>query len=301
MRDARTVVVGFILMGAVLPVFGEDSLNTTIGDKAVSIRAGDAVLLNYRYGGVPFKPYVKELFTPAGVNVLLDAPHDHLHHHALMLALGIDGIDFWGETPGCGHQKHSEFKKLKGAAGFVESLYWADPKSGKVLVDEKRTILACLVDEGKATLVTWQSVFAVGEGVEKVSFDGRHYFGLGMRFVRAMDGGRFFNADKAEAVVYRGDENLVRSRWCAYTAKVDGKTVTVAMFDAAKNARHPATWFTMKKPFAYMAGTLALYKETLELKEGDRLNLRYGVAVWDGEVSSERIEAVYREWIKRKD
>jgi hypothetical protein len=122
-----------------------------------------------------------------------------------------------------------------------------------------------------------------------------------MRFIRAMDGGRFFNADKTEGVVYRGDEKLVRSRWCAYMAKVDGKVVTVAMFDAAKNVRHPATWFTMSKPFAYMADTLALYKETLELKEGDRLNLRYGVALWDGEVGSEKIEAVYMEWIKRKD
>ena len=45
--------------------------------------------LTYSYRSVPAKPYVKRLTTPGGVNILRDAPHDHLHHHALMMALGV--------------------------------------------------------------------------------------------------------------------------------------------------------------------------------------------------------------------
>ena len=276
-------------------------------DKAtILIHADKQPILRYRYGDVRFKPYVKELFTPAGVNILLDSPADHVHHRGLMLALGIDGIDFWGETEGCGYQKHVSLQSprtvknnLTQAVTFTEALDWVRPDSDKTLVKEKRVITAGRTDKGNATLVTWRSLFTLAEGVDAVKFDGRHYFGLGMRFIRAMDAtGTFLNADDAKAVVYRGDEKLTNSRWCAYTVSIEGKPVTVAMFDAPKNPRHPALWFMMKKPFAYISATLGLHKETLDLKQGDKLNLRYAVVLWDAEVKPEKIEATYKQWLK---
>ena len=35
-----------------------------------------------------------------GENLLRDAPHDHLHHHALMYGIRVNGVNFWEETPG---------------------------------------------------------------------------------------------------------------------------------------------------------------------------------------------------------
>ena len=76
-------------------------------------------MLQYRYGDVPFKPYVKELFTSSGINVLLDAPPDHLHHHGLMFACAVNNVDFWGEAVGSadghfepqpGKQRHQRFE-----------------------------------------------------------------------------------------------------------------------------------------------------------------------------------------------
>ena len=56
-------------------------------------------MLSYRHAGTKFKPYVERLFTPKGVQVLRDAPHDHVHHHALMLAFGLnEELDYWGEV-----------------------------------------------------------------------------------------------------------------------------------------------------------------------------------------------------------
>ena len=79
---------------------------------------------------------------------------------------------------------------------------------------------------------------------------------------------------------------------------MNDKDVTVAMFDHPKNARHPATWFTMHKPFAYLSATLGLHEKPLEIdKKG--LNVCYGVALWDGKVSKERIEKLYKKWIKQ--
>jgi len=88
-----------------------------------------------------------------------------------------------------------------------------------------------------------------------------------------------------------------RADWCAYTAPVDNKPVTVAMFDHPENARHPASWFTMKTPFAYLSATLNLAKEPMTLTAGKPLRLRYGVALWDGKIEAGQIGRAYQTWV----
>ena len=58
------------------------------------------------------------------------------------------------------------------------------------------------------------------------------------------------HADDKPGEIVRGDERLTAAKWCAYTAKADGKPVTAAIFDHPGNVRHPAKMFTMSKPFA---------------------------------------------------
>jgi hypothetical protein len=110
------------------------------------------------------------------------------------------------------------------------------------------------------------------------------------------EAGRFQNADRKTGEVFRGDERLLRSSWCAYTADVDGKPLTVAMFDHPDNPRHPATWFTMAKLFAYLSATLNLHTEPLKIEPQKPLLLRYGVALWEGKVEAGEINRAYRRW-----
>jgi hypothetical protein len=110
--------------------------------------------------------------------------------------------------------------------------------------------------------------------------------------------GRHFNADGAEGQPVRGQERLVRSRWCAYTAKAEGKPVTVALFDHPENPRHPATMFTMTGPFAYLSATLNLSKEPLTVQADNPLTLRYGAAVWDGEIDAAAVQRVYQVFLR---
>jgi len=273
-------------------------------DATVAVSAGDRPVLQYRYTGVPFKPYVKEWFSPQGRNVLRDAPHDHLHHHAMMFAVGVDGIDFWSENPRCGRQVHRSLDKTKTATGdglarasFRHQIDWVVPNSDAVLLHEQRTIEVLRGKDLSASLLSWRCRLQPAAGKESVTLGGSHYFGLGIRFVESMDRvGRFFNADAAEGQVVRGEERLVRSKWCAYTAPVDSQPVTVAVFDHPRNPRHPATMFTMPRGFAYLAATLNLSKEPLTVKAGQPLELHYGVGLWDGEVDTAEVEGLYRRW-----
>ena len=286
-------------------VRAEAPLRVVVDANSIWIEAGESPVLQYRYGDVPFKPYVKELCTPGGLNVLLDAPHDHLHHHGLMFAVAVDGVNFWEETPTAGRQVQRsplatilQGKDQGGpGAGFCTGPSWTTATGSLVGLSEARTIKACRMGEPEATVVTWQSECRAIRPRAALTLSGSHYFGLGMRFVRSMDGGEFFNADGKEGTVFRGEERLVRSDWCAYAAAIEGKPVTVAMFDDPNNPRHPATWFTMAEPFAYLSATLRLHEEPLLVTFDRPLRLRYGVALWDGRPDSEAIETLYGRWV----
>jgi len=250
----------------------------------------------------PFKPYVRELFTPAGVNILRDSPADHKHHHGLMFAVAVNGTDFWSENENCGRQEievgrvrgtRPQHDPAHGVCDYV--ILWSTPQKEVVLV-ERRTIRAMRTGEPAATLLCWQAQLAAPHEKQPATLSGSTYFGLGMRFVPSMDtGGRFFNSDGKAGVEGTND---ARSAWCAYAAAADGKPVTVAMFDSPKNARHPATWFTMDQGFAYLSATLNLSKEPLVIEPGKPLDLRYGVAVWDGHVEPATVEKLYRQWVE---
>ena len=307
MRTGKSLFVIIAVCGAWHSTAADEAATAPLGitaDKtSVTIRDGDRPLLRYQRTANPMKPYVQQLFSPSGINVLRDSPHDHVHHHALMYAVGVDGVDFWSETEQCGRQQPQSLSGMKSAvengvpwAGFTQQIDWVDSDAEKRLA-ESRSIFVCRPTDTAATLVTWQSRLEPPPGKDSVVLGGSHYFGLGMRFVESMDTvGRHFNADKKQGELVRGDERLARSRWSAYTAPAEGKPVTVAMFDHPGNARHPAHFFTMLQHFAYVSATGNLWKEPLTVKAGQPLQLRYAVVVWDGEVGATEIEKLYRQW-----
>ena len=314
MQTCRWMFALALAVGCLAPAAQGWAANLrTVQDKStISILEGDRPVLRYRFADVPQKPYADQLFSPSGVQILRDSPHDHKHHHGLMYAVTVDKVDFWVESGkgeanrGIGRQVHrslgdvrAEVRNGTGRAGFVEELDWLGPAADKPLAVERRQIDVLRADDLGATLLEWRCRLQTPSGKDSIRISGSHYFGLGMRFVESMDrGGRFFcGADKPGTGV-RGDEKLTPARWCAYTAKADGKPVTVAMFDHPANVRHPALMFTMTQPFAYLSATLNEWKEPLVVKAGHPLNLCYGVALWDGEADKAAVEKLYQRWLK---
>ena len=313
MEKPKTITVRF-LIGVLAPTAmtlvaaqgaaPANPMRITIEQDTLSIHGEDHILLRYRYDDVPFKPYVQQLFSPGGINILRDAPADHKHHHALMFAVGVGGVNFWEEQQAPGRQEHRAFTDVTVDrhgdipwAGLTEQLAWLNPGGKVLLLNEHRTIRLCQPGDPKVTLLTWESRFEVPQGRGSATLAGSHYFGLGMRFLTSMDvGGQFRNAAGKAGDVVRGDERLVRSDWCTYTASANGKPVTVAMFGHPDNLRHPTQWFTMTKPFAYLSATLNLHKEPLKIVSGKALVLRYGVALWDGQVERGTIDHLYKQW-----
>lgn len=286
----RAFVLGMVLQAVAAVAWGGA---TAPGDGG-TVKLGNPKLLVYKHGDVAFKPYVKDLHTPGGINVLRDAPHDHLHHHALMYAMKVDGVNFWEEVGEAGRQLTKEV--VREDDGLRTRLHWVNT-GDEVLLHEDRRIRVPHVAQPGATLAEWTSRFTVPEGRDGAVLGGNHYHGLGMRFVASMDeNGTFLSSSDAEGEVVRGTERLTPGAWCAYRAEAEGKPVTVAMFDHPDNPR-PALWFTMTEPFAYLSATINLWREPLEMKQGETVTLTYGVAVWDGYVARDTIARLYRKWL----
>lgn len=290
-----------------VPAADLPALGATSDAHLITVAASGRPLLKYRFGGMPRKPYVAELYSPSGRQVLRDSPQDHKHHHALMLALGAGGVDFWSENENCGSQRHVGMtppEVTATAAGrairFTQELEWAGPGQKEPILSERRTIDTSCEQDVPATLVTWRSRLQPAAGRAEVELSGAHYFGLGVRFVTSMDGTGKFRTDSGQlGEVVRGTERVGPAKWCAYSAPVDGKSVTLALFDSPHNPRHPAPMFTMTAPFAYVSATLNLWKQPLVLKASTSpLILRYGIALWDGDVDQQVIERLYAKWVQ---
>jgi len=218
---------------------------------------------HHRFRDVGQKPYIDFLGTPGGMNILRDAPPDHYHHHGLMFAIRVNGVNFWEEHPDVYPGKEQivpeRFVRTGIECGqdgtFVDEsldLNWVSPR-GTLLLEERRFIRAQMKSESEPTLLTWVSVFTrpkdreqagilpnvtipphSAELEERIFFHGSSYNGLGLRFDESMDfGGRFFYSDGSEELPIDGYElhKNVRCRWAAYTAKLHEKPVTVALYD----------------------------------------------------------------------
>jgi hypothetical protein len=266
----------------------------------VMIYAGEKELLLYKQAKNAHKPYVRELLTPGGVNVLLDSPSDHKHHHGLMFACRVDGINFWEETNQSGYEVSEDYKEVLTTdeqGRFIVRINWMNAAKNQVFMSEIRSVAAEHITSEETNLFTWQSIFSAPENKSAVTLSGAHYNGLGMRFPRSMDkDGQFVTAGNKTGEIFRGEERLITDDWCAYYSQVDGRKVTVAMLGSPENPRSPTTWFTMKVPFAYMAATMRLHEEPYILESDEPLTLTYGIALWDGHVEQQKIGETFTLW-----
>ena len=281
-------------------------------EELYSVYLGGQRVFRYRIAPNPYKPYVDYLVTPSGRNLLRDAPADHLHHHGLMFAVRANGVNFWEEHQQPGTQAHEGHIRQHAAqtaedvtAGIGHRVHWMPYEDGgPILVEERDLELRSARDENEPTLLTWRARFTAPEGQGAVEISGAHYHGLGARFLAEMDqDGAFLTPadESADPEHVRGSEQLARAPWQAYQSEAEGGPVTFAMFCHPGNYRHPAWWFQMDDPFAYLSATMYVHEDPFELADGDTLTLTYGVALWDGHPGEEVIQAAYDKWLNAED
>jgi hypothetical protein len=268
----------------------------------------------YSFAPEKFKPYVKELCTIEGENLLRDAPFDHLHHHALMFAIRVNGINFWEEVTGAGVEKpvktaKPEIRTMGGRqqAQIQQTVHWVAaqdaflPDTAKVaLLIEERT-LSLSVDPGsKEVALHWKSDFQLGGKTNVVTLAGANYYGLGMRFRQDLDPVAVHLLAGGAPDLSDNKQDVSKHAWGAVQFDQPGKPATIVLYGHPSNPRGDAVYFSMRTPFAYLSGTQELYKEPIVYKDQDRFQLHYLVTVHPEKRSSEKIAERGRVWQNSK-
>ena len=273
-------------------------------------------LLAYAFATNQFKPYVRELFTLRGDAVLRDAPADHRHHHGLMYAIRVNGVNFWEEVNQPGHQRHVKLlahdtRRSAGGlpqASFTELVHWV-PHADRARQDttpaaflvERRT-LTLTVDEAKEEVaLAWHAEFEVGMRTNRLMLHGSDYNGLGLRLPAAWDHvARHENSERAPYPA-GGKPGAVPARWGAVSHTIDGRAMHVALFARASGQAGTNFFFAMTEPFTYLAATQGLDKAPLEYRSGDRFAIDHLVLVYPTARTAAQVEARYQAWVAEPD
>ncbi len=315
------LIVALTLCGLVraeTPNDGGESIKLNDSGKQVAITLGDELFTEFDYRDYS-KPILYPIYGPGQVGMTRNWPmkddvegeaHDHPHHKSMWISHEISGIDFWGESGGKVVTKNveTEFSGTPKPNNVLRATsVWRTKEGDKPLLTDKTTYwfggtnasrwIECLVDF-EATYGdiqfddTKEGLFAIRthpdlrltsspkRGVEEV----------------------FGSAVNSEGVTGKAIWGK-RARWLLYQGKINGKPMSIAMYDHPQNLRHPTTWhardygLVTANPFG-MHHFLGKEKGAgaFKIAKDDHLKLQYRVEFFRGEVTPSDVEASYQKF-----
>lgn len=281
------------------------SLDATRGEAVISFR-GKRVLV-YAFADSQFKPYVRELYTLRGENVVRDAPSDHLHHHGLMFAVQVNEVNFWEERGTPGRQVSDRLpivKTRRSRTGLPEAevvhvIRWQPPGNDAptaALLVEERTLKITVNPGVEEVSVAWQSRFQVGPGVPQVALAGAEYNGLGMRLPAEFDHVAIFQNSAGLPYSEAQTFDVRRARWSSVAGRLEGREVMVALASRPGNPGDPS-FFSMRNAFAYLAATQGWGKQPQTFARGDRFELSYLVLVYPAHQNVTYLGTRFESWL----
>ena len=311
--SARVAIIWGFTSGSALFAAQDLAIESSNRPDEWTITYDGKPLMAYSFDPQKYKPYIKALNTLAGYGVLRDAPFDHLHHHALMYGIKVNGINFWEEISGSGVQKVVESPRPQVSrtnagspqARISQVIYWLAPEdaflpntNAPALLIEHRTVILAADADRKETAVHWNSSFEVGTKTNTVTLTGANYHGLGMRFLQELDGLAVHLTSSGNPDLSNNRQDVTAHRWEAVTFNTAGRPATIAVFGGPANARGEPVFFSMKTPFAYVSATQGLDREPLVYHRGERFELNYLVTLYPEVKSAETLNARAEEWVR---
>ena len=321
----RCMIAVMMLCGvarAETPAAGEMSVKLIDTGKHVTVTLGDELFTEFDYQGYN-KPILYPILGPGQIGMTRNWPmkadvegeaHDHPHHKSMWISHEISGVDFWGESGG------------RVVTQTVETDFDGSPKPSNVL----RATSVWRTKVGDKPLLTDQTTYWFG-GTSKsrwidclvnfkatygdIQFDDTKE---GLFAIRTHPDLRLTSSPKrgveevfGSAVNSEGVTGKAiwgkQAKWLLYKGTIDGKPVSIAMYDHPGNLRHPTTWhardygLVTANPFG-MHHFLGKEKGAgaFKIAKDDQLRLSYRVEFFRGEVTPNDVEASYQRFAERQ-
>ncbi len=256
------------------------------------VKAGSQTLFSYTFAPEQIKPYVRELAPLGGENILRDSPFDHKHHHALMFAIKVNGVNFWEEAAGCGHEKPVGLPVIetqrsgdgRSQALIRQRINWdsgaTDSSGSAPLLIENRALSVAIDESLGEVAVHWTSQFKVGPDVPEVELGGTNYHGLGIRFRQDLDPLATHLIAGKQPDLGGTKQDVSRAAWAAVTFNAPPKPATIAVFPSTRNPGGETRFFSMMHPFAYLSATAGLDRNPLRFKSNESFTFEYVITVY---------------------
>jgi len=269
------------------------------------------------------KPILYPIYAPGQIAMTRNWPmkkgvagegHDHPHHKSMWISHEINGVDFWTEAGGVVKTQTIETEFGDGEVSHDSAIRatstWVTKSDKKTFLTDRTTYwfggdqnsrwINCLI-EYQATHGDFQL-----EDTKEGLFAIRTHPDLRLN-ANPKDGVKevFGKAINSQGVTGE-DVWGKRAKWNLYYGPVDGKPVSVAMYDHPTNLRHPTTWHARDygliaaNPFGkhYFLGEKK-GAGAFKVKNGGTLELRYRVEFFNGIVSPETAEERFQGFAKQ--
>ncbi|MDG1873239.1 MAG: PmoA family protein [Mariniblastus sp.] len=295
-----------------------DHVTLQSDDKRVTVMLDDELFTSFDYTSFD-KPILYPIYAPGQTAMTRDWPmkqnsegesHDHPHHKSMWISHEISGVDFWGEKGGTVKTKSLETEFAGNPTNvFRATSSWLKRSDGKALLtdqttywfggDKKSRWINCMINY-RATHGDFQfddtkeGLFAIRTHPD-LRLSAKPKAGVKEVF------GKAINSEGVTGKKVWGKA----ARWMLYYGPVDGRPVSVAIYDHPTNLRHPTTWHAREyglvtaNPFG-MHHFLGKEKGSgaFKVKNGDSLQLRYRIEFFDGIVTPEIVENKFQSFAK---
>jgi hypothetical protein len=303
------------------------AVDVKVGKYRIDFSVGKHLVTTYRFHPSQSKPYFYPLRPLPAVEVTENGPSDHVHHRSAWFCHGdvvpeglelkekipgVAGVDFWSERKGagkivCTKVEPARVERDNGVAAVTTKNEWRTA-DGKKVLDETRAITFRHLGPNRNLIVLVSELHASAYPLE---FADTKEGAMGIRIkddvqVDSKKGGKITNAE--------GKENQAgcwgrTSAWCDYSGPIDGVVVGLAVFadpankvDTAWHARDygllAANPFGRDKhaKFPDRKGN----NETVKLKKGETLRLRYGLYLHAGDVKTGGVREAFEGFAAKK-
>ena len=280
-------------------------------DSTVKVMLGGQHFTTFDFGNYA-KPILYPILGPNQTGMTRNWPmnkdvkgeaHDHPHHKSMWISHEISGVDFWAETEGKVKTNRVEISQSEKNM-FRATSSWIKKDDGEQLLTDHTEYrfgagnnsrwIDCTItydaDQGEIVFDdTKEGLFAIRTHPD-LRLKNRPKDGVVEVFGKAR------NSEGVEGKAIWGK----KAKWLLYQGPIDGKPMSIAMYDHPTNLRHPTTWhardygLVTSNPFG-MHHFLGKEKGegAFTIKKGDSLSLRYRVEFIDGLATPKQIESRY--------
>lgn len=313
---AVTFVIPSLPAGAVRTYRIEQAAGRVNGGVTVAVENGDisvaidgAPFTRYQTHGGPNKPFFFPILTPDGHNFTRGWPvapqpgetHDHPHHRGLWFTHGdVNGIDFWGEEAGAGKTVNLAWSDLSSGPVYGEFrayTAWRGP-NGNLVATDIRSVRVYRLPGGDRLM---DFAVTVSPGAAPLVFGDTKEGSFGLRVadslaLTAHDGAAITTSSGVDGKKAWGKPN----DWVDFSGPIAGSTYGIAIFDDARNLRHPEPWHARDyglfaaNPFALHAfGLGPEHAGNYTVPIGGELTLRYRLLFHQGDAAAAGVAEQY--------